>query len=96
LASWPDNTSVSDVEAIKHQMTNKWVPLLANLTGESDSGSYSNEADAREPNFQTTFFGQNYEKLLTIKKKYDPNGLFIVTAGVGSDEWDAEGLCRAK
>lgn len=76
-------------------MTNVWVPLLAKLTGESDSGAYSNEADAREPNFQVTFFGKNYEKLLAVKKKYDPNGLFIVMAGVGSEGWNAEGLCRA-
>jgi len=93
--SWPDNTSISDIEAIKDRMTSKWMPLLAKLTGESDSGAYSNEADAREPNFQVTFFGKNYQRLLAIKNKYDPNGLFIVTAGVGSEGWDAEGLCRS-
>ncbi|KLO14030.1 FAD-binding domain-containing protein [Schizopora paradoxa] len=93
--TYPDNTTVSEVEDIKDTMTNKWVPLLAKLTGESDSGAYSNEADAREPNFQVTFFGDNYKKLLATKNKYDPNGLFIVTAGVGSEGWNAEGLCRA-
>lgn len=93
--TYPDNTTVSEVEAIKDTMTNKWVPLLAKLTGESNSGAYSNEADAREPNFQVTFFGDNYKKLLGIKNKYDPSGLFIVTAGVGSEGWNAEGLCRA-
>lgn len=75
-------------------MTDIWVPILASMTGESDSGSYSNEADVREPNFQQTFFGPNYPRLRSIKKLYDPNSLFIVGAGVGSEEWDSDGICR--
>lgn len=64
------------------------------MTGETDSGAYSNEADVREPNFQQTFFGTNYAKLKSIKQTYDPEGLFIVGAGVGSEDWDEDGLCR--
>lgn len=75
-------------------MTNEWVPILARMTGESDSGAYSNEADVREQNFQQTFFGSNYPRLLKVKKEYDPNDLFIVGAGVGSENWDAAGICR--
>lgn len=75
-------------------MTGTQVPILANWTGEPDSGAYSNEADVREPNFQVTFFGQNYAKLKSIKKIYDPDDLFIVGAGVGSEDWDEQGLCR--
>ena len=75
-------------------MTNKWVPILASLTGEPDSGSYSNEADVREPNFQVTFYGPNYARLKSIKAKYDPNDLFIVGAGVGSENWDSYGICK--
>ena len=77
-------------------MTTAFVPILANMTGETDSGAYSNEADVREPDFQTTFFGggQRYQELLRIKRVYDPNGLFIVGAGVGSEEWDVAGMCR--
>ena len=67
--------------------------MLANATGESDSGSYSNEGDVREPNFQITFYGNNYVRLSDVKSKYDPNDLFIVGAGVGSERWDEYGLC---
>jgi len=74
-------------------MTEQAVPLLASLTGETDSASYLNEADAREPNFQRTFFGDNYERLSLIKRIYDPEDLFIVRAGVGSERWDDDGLC---
>ncbi|TDL18688.1 FAD-binding domain-containing protein [Rickenella mellea] len=93
---WGDSTPLSVVEFIKESMTNQAVPILANMTGQADSGAYSNEADVREPNFQTTFFGggARYQKLLQVKRKYDPNDLFIVAAGVGSEDWDAAGLCR--
>jgi len=77
-------------------MTLDWVPKLAALTRQADSGSYSNEADAREPRFQETFFGPHYKKLSAIKTKYDPDDLFIVTAGVGSERWDVDGLCRTE
>jgi hypothetical protein len=38
--------------------------------------------------------GPNYPKLLAIKKKYDPAGLFFVHHGVGSEEWSADGFTR--
>lgn len=53
-----------------------------------------NEGDLNEPDFQVTFYGSNYEKLKVIKQAYDPNDLFIVGAGVSSEEWDSDGLCR--
>ena len=92
--SWPDSFTPDQVEAIKQQMTHDWVPILARVTNESDSGAYSNEADVREPNFQTTFFGINYPRLKEVKAQYDPNDLFIVGAGVGSENWDTDGICR--
>lgn len=64
------------------------------LIGDEDSGAYSNEADVREPNFQRTFFGDNYGRLRGVKRRYDPDGMFIVGAGVGSEEWDEYGICR--
>ena len=63
------------------------------MTG-PNAGAYSNEADLLEPNFQTTFFGPNYAKLSAIKRMYDPEDLFIVGAGVGSERWDEWGLCK--
>lgn len=59
-----------------------------------DAGAYSNEGDAYEKDFVTTFYGQeNYGRLSEIKRKYDPDDLFIVAAGVGSERWDRYGLC---
>ncbi|KAJ7497733.1 FAD-binding domain-containing protein [Mycena latifolia] len=39
------------------------------------SGAYHNEADLHEPDFSASFWGENYDRLLEIKQKYDPNHL---------------------
>jgi FAD/FMN-containing dehydrogenase len=38
--------------------------------------------------------GANYSRLRTIKQQYDPDGLFIVHHGVGSEDWSADGFQR--
>ncbi len=48
-------------------------------------GCYINEADYFEPDWQTSFWGDNYPRLLDIKRKYDPDNLFNVHHGVGSE-----------
>ena len=49
------------------------------------SGSYLNEADYFEPEWQPSFWGPNYPRLLDIKRKYDPDNIFRVHHGVGSE-----------
>jgi hypothetical protein len=36
----------------------------------------------------------HYTRLTEVKKKYDPDGLFFVHHGVGSDAWSADGFTR--
>lgn len=48
-------------------------------------GSYSNEGNYFQKGWQTEFWGANYDRLLAIKKKYDPTNLFHVHKGVGSE-----------
>lgn len=50
-----------------------------------DSGTYLNEADYFEENWQKEFWGENYKKLLGIKKKYDPKTTFTCHHCVGSE-----------
>jgi FAD/FMN-containing dehydrogenase len=59
-----------------------------------DSGSYFNETNYFERSFQKSFWGPNYPRLQSVKKKYDPDGLFFVHNGVGSEEWDKDGFVR--
>ena len=59
-----------------------------------DSGSYFNETNYFERSFQKSFWGPNYPRLQSVKKKYDPDGLFFVHHGVGSEDWDKDGFVR--
>ena len=52
-------------------------------------GSYVAESDFFEPAWQQSFWGSNYPRLLAVKDKYDPDGLFFVHHGVGSERWSA-------
>jgi FAD/FMN-containing dehydrogenase len=59
-----------------------------------NAGSYVAESDYFEPAWQRSFWGQNYQKLMRVKQKYDPEGLFFVHHGVGSEAWSADGFTR--
>jgi hypothetical protein len=41
------------------------------------------------------FWGPNYARLLAVKDAYDPDGLFVVHHGVGSERWSPDGFTRA-
>jgi FAD/FMN-containing dehydrogenase len=49
------------------------------------AGSYLNETDYHQPDWQYAFWGDNYARLLEIKHAYDPGNLFRVHHGVGSE-----------
>ncbi|KAL6231479.1 hypothetical protein BDW75DRAFT_233574 [Aspergillus navahoensis] len=82
-------------------MTDVLLPQVSASTrtdGEEEAGAYLNEADWNQPNWQTVFYGENYERLLKIKDKYDPEQIFYGRTAVGSERWverlDGR-LCRA-
>jgi FAD/FMN-containing dehydrogenase len=58
------------------------------------SGSYVNETNYFEREWQRAFWGDNYSRLAEIKLKYDPSGLFFVHNGVGSEGWSGDGFTR--
>jgi FAD/FMN-containing dehydrogenase len=95
----PWSTDPSAWEAMieaQHVITNEYV---AGLKAETpNGGTYVNEADFREPNWQAEFFGGNYQKLLLAKRTWDPEGLFYGLKLVGSDSWNVDPngrMCRA-
>jgi len=59
-----------------------------------DSGSYVAECDFFESAWQDASWGRNYPRLLKVKQAYDPDGLFYVRHGVGSENWSADGFTR--
>jgi hypothetical protein len=70
-------------------------PLLDSVT--PNSGVYMNEVDPRyRGDWKANMYGANYDRLLSIKHKYDPDNVLFGHMSVGADEfhYDDEGrLC---
>ena len=93
---WNESSTWEERLALQTKMTDKWLPKLTALT--PDSGCYINEGDFRQPDWKRTFFGVNYDQLLAVKRRYDPNSTFYAHMAVGSDFWKVEAdgrLCKA-
>jgi FAD/FMN-containing dehydrogenase len=58
------------------------------------AGAYVNECDFFQPDWQHAFWGGHYPRLLQVKRRYDPSGLFTVHHGVGSEAWSEDGFSR--
>ena len=59
-----------------------------------NAGSYVSESNFFERGWQNSFWGGNYQRLRAVKAKYDPEGLFFVHHGVGTEGWSADGFTR--
>ena len=57
-------------------------------------GSYVSESNYFNPEWARSFWGTNYSRLKAAKERYDPEGLFFVHHGVGSERWSADGFDR--
>ncbi|OAG40581.1 hypothetical protein AYO21_05282 [Fonsecaea monophora] len=81
--NWDDEAP----ETEKHQkrlqlveMSKRWTKIAGPA-----GGTYANEANPFEPNWERVFWGSNYERLLRIKRAKDPTDLFTCNRCVGSD-----------
>jgi hypothetical protein len=78
-------------------ITDVFMPPLEELT--PGSGAYLNEADPNQRDWQQAFHGDNYDNLLEIKRKYDPDNRFYAFKAVGSEYWVATEngrLCKSQ
>lgn len=71
--------------AYKKTITTVWDPALKALT--PGGGSYMSEADQDDPDWKVDWYGANYKKLLSVKKKWDCEMFFYAPKAVGSDYW---------
>jgi FAD/FMN-containing dehydrogenase len=60
----------------------------------SKGGAYVSESNFFESDFERSYWGSNHARLAQIKKKYDPEGLFVVHNGVGSEQWTRDGFTK--
>jgi FAD/FMN-containing dehydrogenase len=61
-----------------------------------DAGSYVSETSFFQSDWQRAFWGTNYARLRATKAQYDPDGLFFVHHGVGSEDWSDDGFTRLR
>ena len=59
-----------------------------------EPGSYVSESNYFEKEFQQSYWGGNYARLVEVKRKYDPDGLFFVHDGVSSEQWSPDGFTK--
>ncbi|KAF7537125.1 hypothetical protein G7054_g3948 [Neopestalotiopsis clavispora] len=94
---WTGRAGPSAMHQLARIMTERCVPALARLA--PNAGAYLNEADPNQPEWQTAFYGENYDRLLQVKDKYDPEYVFHAHTAVGSDAYwvdDMGRLCRKR
>lgn len=86
-----ENATAAEIKAANDNLSRVILQPWRDITPASEGGgSYLNEAAVDEPKWQEDFYGTQYSKLLAIKKKYDPYGLFYAPTAVGSEEWAVE------
>jgi FAD/FMN-containing dehydrogenase len=59
-----------------------------------DGGAYVAESSYFQAEWQEAYWGANYPRLLAVKQRYDPDNLFFVRHGVGSEGWSDDGFAR--
>jgi hypothetical protein len=86
----------ADLTEARSDATNIDSAMSELLNVAPNAGAYVSESDYFQRDWQTAFWGTNYPKLAAVKRKYDPDGLFFVHHGVGSEDWSADGFTRLR
>lgn len=82
-ANWKDDAPLAEKKQ-KKGMVVEQSRQLGEIFGPS-GGTYINEANPFEPEWQQVFWGTNYARLLKIKREIDPTNLFVCNRCVGTD-----------
>ncbi|GIC93736.1 uncharacterized protein Aud_010224 [Aspergillus udagawae] len=89
----PFGQSLREQQHVQERLTKVEWPVLQSFEPRPVA-MYLNEANPLVENSREWFWGAKYERLRDVKRKWDPRGLFVVSLGVGSEEWDQDGMCR--
>jgi hypothetical protein len=69
--TWSAGTSVTDVQAGA-----TWLATQAAAVLPPSQGAYQNYIDPTLTDWQSAYYGSNLAKLISVKRKYDPDDLF--------------------
>ncbi|KKK13837.1 hypothetical protein ARAM_001602 [Aspergillus rambellii] len=89
----PEQPDWKVYQKVENELKHTQLPLLESIEG-GQRGGYLGVPFPYEQHPSRTFWGSNYEGLLEVKRRWDPQDLFLTRIGVGSERWDDEGLCR--
>ncbi len=79
----------SRVQAVERAMAE-----IYRVVSKREAGAYVSESNYFDTAWQESYWGSNYPRLFAIKRKYDPDGLFFVHNGVGTEDWSRDGFTR--
>ncbi|KAL5334136.1 hypothetical protein BJX70DRAFT_391680 [Aspergillus crustosus] len=83
--NWAANATTEEIKAARDEFTFKHMQRWRDVS--PGAGSYLGESDRQEPDFQQSFYGTNYPRLLALKRKLDPWNIFYAATAVGSEGW---------
>jgi len=74
---------------VKQERNNVQTNIVGKALREAgpNGATYVNEGDLYEPNWQESYWGSNYPRLLTLRKKWDPEGVFYTQTTPGTENW---------
>ncbi|KAF2004791.1 isoamyl alcohol oxidase [Amniculicola lignicola CBS 123094] len=81
------SASLSAKQTAQDRLTNVIDKALRDAS--PNGAAYVNEGNLEEPNWQEAFWGSNYPRLLELKKKWDPSGVFYAKTTPGTEEWES-------
>lgn len=77
------------LEQHKETLFREWAP---------DMGAYMNEANPYNGQWKKDYYGDSYDRLVEVKKKYDPTESLYVLTGINNGDWEYSlqdgSLCR--
>ncbi|XXH00963.1 hypothetical protein Hte_007314 [Hypoxylon texense] len=92
----PFGATLAQKEDLQNVLTN--IQDAAMKKAGPNGCAYVNEGDPYQPDWQDHFWGPEYPKLLEIRKKWDPEGVFYAVATPGTEDWEVieygTRLCR--
>ncbi|KAL2814337.1 hypothetical protein BJX63DRAFT_392883 [Aspergillus granulosus] len=83
--NWAENATVAEIKAAREEFTYTHMQRWRDVS--PGAGSYLGESDRMEPDFQQSFYGSAYPRLLALKRKLDPRNVLYAATAVGSEDW---------